>query len=53
MAEGSVVVNGFKFEKETKNKVRYNDFGDFGPLYVPKAWFNGKIPQELSIEAKW
>jgi len=51
---GNVVVNGFKLEKETKNKVRYNDFGEFGPLYVPKAWFKGEeIPQEISIEGKW
>jgi len=50
----SIVVKGFKLEKETKNKVRYNDFGEFGPLYVPKSWFKGgKIPQELSLEAEW
>lgn len=51
---GKTKVNGFKLEKETKNKVRYNDFGDFGPLYVPKKWFEGnEIPQEISIEASW
>jgi len=51
---GNVVINGFKLEKPTKNKIRYNDFGDFGALYIPKEVFKGQeAPKEISIEVKW
>lgn len=40
-------------ERETKNKVRYNDFSDFGAIYIPKEKFSGPIPQEITIEIQW
>lgn len=43
----------FRKEKETKNKVRYTDDAEFGPLYVPKSYFNGTIPQNISVEITW
>ena len=40
-------------ERDTKRKVRYNDDGTFGPLYVPKEWFGVDIPDEITIEVVW
>ena len=44
----------FSFERETKNKVRYNDNAEFGPMYMPKSWFeDGNIPDEITFEGTW
>ena len=40
-------------ERETKRKVRYNDDGTFGPMYVPKEWFDSSIPDEITITVGW
>jgi len=50
---GSSSVIHFEYEKETKNKVRYNDNGDFGVIYVPKSTFAGKIPTTISMTLEW
>lgn len=47
------VTTHFELEKQTKNKVRYKGPDEFGILYVPKAWFEGNVPQKLDIEATW
>ena len=49
----SQMINFSKKTKETKNKVVYTDEADFGPLYVPKSFFNGTIPDAISVEIKW
>lgn len=43
----------FTLERETKNKIRYNDNAEFGPLYIPKSWFGNNIPNEITIEGTW
>jgi len=40
-------------ERETKRKVRYNDDGTFGPMYLPKEWFGTEIPDEVTISVDW
>ena len=46
-------VTQFMKERETKNKIRYNDNGEFGPLYVPKSYFGDKVPDEVEQEIRW
>ncbi len=44
----------FTLERETKNKVRFNDNAEFGPMYVPKSWFaDGNIPEKITFEGTW
>ena len=42
----------FKFEKETKNTVRYQEQGEsvvIGPLYIQKSALGESHPQEITI----
>jgi hypothetical protein len=50
---GTIQIKELHLEKETKNKVRYNDFSDFGAIYIPKEKFKGLIPQVIKIEISW